>query len=71
MQGGKVIAELVQSVTQAARDDDEVILADLERRGIIKRGSGEPFPEDFFEPGPPAGQGGTLAALQEERRKRG
>ena len=65
---GTPVAELVAIPSQAA-SDDEALLDSLERRGVIKRGSGEPFPEDFFEPGPPDPKGEALASFLEERRR--
>jgi antitoxin (DNA-binding transcriptional repressor) of toxin-antitoxin stability system len=44
-------------------------LADLERKGLIRRGRGE-IPREILEKDPPGRPGGVLEALLEERRRR-
>lgn len=48
--------------------DDEAMLAALEGRGLVRRGTGGPLPEELFHPGPAAGRAGVLDALLAERR---
>jgi antitoxin (DNA-binding transcriptional repressor) of toxin-antitoxin stability system len=61
------VADLVP--IQADNDaDDSVLLARLEKRGLVRRGKGGPIPADILRPGP-AGRGASaLDALIEERR---
>ncbi len=53
-----------ESVETAA---DAAVLADMERRGVVRRGKPGPLPAEIFKPGP-AGPN-VLEALLEERRE--
>jgi antitoxin (DNA-binding transcriptional repressor) of toxin-antitoxin stability system len=74
-QGGRVrildrdhpIADLVP-VEQSGGGDDDALLADLERRGILRRGKGGPIPRELLRPGPRDAKGRVLSALLEERK---
>ncbi|MGK2931675.1 MAG: type II toxin-antitoxin system Phd/YefM family antitoxin [Solirubrobacterales bacterium] len=61
---GRPVAKLVKASPDA--DDG---LDDLVRRGIVKRGSGEPIPDSFFDAPRPKSKGASVTeALIEERR---
>jgi antitoxin (DNA-binding transcriptional repressor) of toxin-antitoxin stability system len=47
-------------------DDDDALLASLEKRGLVRRGKGGRIPADLLRPGPRGA--GVLDALIEERR---
>ncbi len=63
------IADLVPVDPPAGASDDERILADLERRGLVKRGKPGPIPPELFKPGPGGPRAGVVDALLEERRR--
>jgi len=63
------VADLVPVETTGSQDEDDLLLASLERRGIVRRGKGGPIPPEILEPGPPDPQGQVLQALLEERRQ--
>ena len=55
----------------ADKDDEEAWLVRMEKKGILRRGSGKPFPDSFFENFPPKGEPlppSAVEALLEERR---
>ncbi len=67
---GKPVARLEPVRGGESKDSDEARLADLERRGLIRRGKGK-IPREFFETPPvklPKGVS-VLAYLLEERRE--
>lgn len=45
------------------------VLADMERKGLVRRGSGR-IPRDLLEKSPPGRPSGVLEALLEERHER-
>ncbi len=45
------------------------VLADMERKGLVRRGSGR-IPRELLEKNPPGRPAGVLDALLEERRER-
>src|SRR5579862_3175949 len=47
---------------------DDVLLADLEKRGLVRRGKRGPVPADLLRPGPAGKHAGVLDAVIEERR---
>ena len=57
----------VGSAATTTGGDDDALLADMERRGVVRRGKPGPMPAEIFQPGP-AGPG-VLAALLDERRE--
>ena len=60
------VAELVP-IEATGASDDEALLAEMEHRGVVRRGKPGPLPADLFQPGP---SGATVsAALLEERRE--
>jgi antitoxin (DNA-binding transcriptional repressor) of toxin-antitoxin stability system len=62
------VADLVPIRTENDGDDDDALLARLEQRGLVRRGSGGPVPADLLRPGPAARGAGVLNALVEDRR---
>lgn len=60
------VADLVPIAPQATGGDD-ALLADMERRGVVRRGKSGPIPAELFQPGPPAEA--VLDALLDERRQ--
>ncbi len=60
------VADLVPIASGTEGSDDAGLLGEMERRGVIRRGSGRALPDELFERGP-AGAG-VLAALMDERR---
>ncbi|MBI3818987.1 MAG: type II toxin-antitoxin system Phd/YefM family antitoxin [Planctomycetes bacterium] len=67
MNRGTPVADLVPvEITKGS--EDEAFLADLERRGIIRRGKGGPIPKELLKPTISDPKGETLKALLEERR---
>jgi antitoxin (DNA-binding transcriptional repressor) of toxin-antitoxin stability system len=48
---------------------DAASLADLERRGLVRRGRGGPLPKEILRAGPADPKGRALAALLEERKR--
>ena len=63
------VADLVPVETTGSEDEDDRLLASLERRGIVTRGKRGPIHPEIFEPGPPDPEGKVLQALLEERRQ--
>jgi prevent-host-death family protein len=61
------VADLVPVETSADTNDDELLLASLERRGLLRRGKRGPLPPELLRPGPGAPRSGVLDALLEER----
>jgi prevent-host-death family protein len=66
------VADLVPIEPTATADDDDRVLADLARRGLIRRGEPGPLPAELFRPGPRGKRGKrsgalVLAALLEDR----
>ena len=75
-QGGRVrimdrdvpVADLVPVETALDGGADEALLADLERRGVVRRGSPKRLPADLLRPGPCAREGSVVDALLRERK---
>jgi len=63
------VADLVPVETTGSQDEDEALLASLERRGIVTRGKPGPIDPEIFEPGPGGPRSGVVEALLEERRQ--
>jgi antitoxin (DNA-binding transcriptional repressor) of toxin-antitoxin stability system len=61
------VADLVP-IQAANDDDDDALLARLEKRGLVRRGKGGPIPADLLRPGPAGHDAGVLDALVAERR---
>lgn len=70
LEHGKPVARLEPARGGESKDADEARLADLERRGLIRRGKGK-IPREFFETPPPKLPKGVsvLEYLLEERRE--
>jgi prevent-host-death family protein len=64
---GVPAADLVPVADWDEGPDTDRRLADLERRGLLRRGTGH-LPEALLEPGPPAGGRAASKELVEERR---
>lgn len=63
------VADLVPIEPRLAEaGDDDALLSSLERRGLIRRGTGGPLPENLLAPGPPDRKGRLMAALLADRR---
>jgi antitoxin (DNA-binding transcriptional repressor) of toxin-antitoxin stability system len=62
------VADLVPIEQDAGGVDDDVHLAQLERKGVIRRGSAGALPAELFERGPGDSSGTVRAALISERR---
>jgi prevent-host-death family protein len=69
---GVPVADLVPAGSGAPRDasQEDAELADLERRGIVRRGTGA-FPRELDGPGPRVKGGDAVATLLDDRRSRG
>jgi antitoxin (DNA-binding transcriptional repressor) of toxin-antitoxin stability system len=63
------IADLIPVESPESGDEEDRLLATLERKGVLRRGDRGPLPEELFEPGPADPSGSVLASLLEERRK--
>ena len=61
------VADIVPIVADGEGDDDEALLSQLERNGVLTRGKRGPIPRDLLQPGPADPQGLVLAALLAER----
>ena len=61
------VADLVPIETTAGEDDDEALLASLERRGLLTRGRNSAVPRDLLKAGPKDPKGLVLQALIAER----
>ncbi len=61
------VADLVPISPGATGGDDDALLADMERRGVVRRGKAGPLPAEIFQPGPVAEA--VLDALLDERRQ--
>lgn len=61
------VADLVPIAASTTAGDDEALLADMERRGVVRRGKPGRMPAEIFQPGPSGA--GVLDALLEERRE--
>jgi prevent-host-death family protein len=69
---GTPVADLVPVSEQAEGPGEEWTdeeLSDLERKGVIRRGSG-PFPAELLKPGPAVKGADAVGALIEERARR-
>jgi prevent-host-death family protein len=62
------VADLVPIEAALGDGDDDVLLADLERRGLVTRGRSVALPAELLKPGPGGRDAAVLAALLEERR---
>lgn len=60
------VADLVPIQPTNASADDDALLTEMERRGVVRRGNSSPLPPEIFQPGPPGP--GVMDALLEERR---
>lgn len=60
------VADLVPIQPTNAGADDDALLTEMERRGVVRRGKAGPLPPEIFQPGPPGP--GVMDALLEERR---
>jgi hypothetical protein len=49
-------------------EDDEALLARLEKEGLVRRGEGGPIPAELLRPGPKCRRPEVLEALIEDRR---
>ena len=63
------VADLVPVETTGIGDEDDRLLAALERQGVLRRGVSAPLPRELLEPGPPDPSGGVRGALLDERRR--
>ena len=66
---GVPAAELIPVSIVEGSDDDEAELSELERRGVVRRGTGR-FPRELLRPGPRWG-GKPLSEIVLEERKSG
>lgn len=62
------IADLVPVEPTPDGGDDEALLADMVRRGVVRAGPRVPLPREILRPGPPDPRGLVLDALLQERR---
>jgi antitoxin (DNA-binding transcriptional repressor) of toxin-antitoxin stability system len=60
------VADLVPIQSSKGGTDDDALLADMERRGVVRRGKAGPLPPEILQPGPSGAS--VLDALLEERR---
>lgn len=60
------VADLVPIASSTQGSDDADLLGEMERRGVIRRGSEQSLPDEIFERGP-AGTGVSAALLDERR----
>ncbi|MDI7269148.1 MAG: type II toxin-antitoxin system Phd/YefM family antitoxin [Myxococcota bacterium] len=65
------VADLIPVEADGSPDDDARMLELLERRGIVRRGTGGPLPRELLRPGPSGGRAGVVDALLAERRSSG
>jgi prevent-host-death family protein len=63
------VAQIVPIDRPARGSAGPEVLADLERKGLIRRGSGR-IPPELLAKDPPGRSAGVLASLLEERRQR-
>lgn len=63
------IAEIVPIAVRRSRGDDERWLAELERRGVVRRGTGK-IPREIVAKPPPGRISGAVRTLIEERNER-
>jgi uncharacterized protein len=66
---GRPVARLIPPVPQSANEEDQRLL-DLQRRGLIRIGSGV-LPDDFWELERPEDPGATVRAALEADRNEG
>jgi hypothetical protein len=64
----KTSQETDQLDTAPLDEDDEALLARLEKEGLVRRGQGGPIPAELLLPGPKCRRASVLDALIEERR---
>ncbi|MBI2897544.1 MAG: type II toxin-antitoxin system Phd/YefM family antitoxin [Deltaproteobacteria bacterium] len=62
------VADLVPVQAGEGPDDDDRILASLEKDGVLRRGEPGPLPREIFRPGPPDRRASVRKALIDERR---
>ncbi len=60
------VADLVPVQVGPEGGDDDALLAEMERRGVVRRGKRGPLPKELLEPGPRGAR--VVASLLEERR---
>lgn len=65
---GTPVADLVPVEVTKVKSNDDAMLTDLERRGIVRRGVPGPIPEKLLKPTIKDSKGGLLKTLLEERR---
>ena len=63
------VADLVPIDVGTDTGDDASLLAELERRGLVRRGKGGPIPAELLRPGPTVTHARVTEALLDERRK--
>ncbi len=63
------VADLIPVETAESVDDDDRLLAALERKGVLRRGESGALPKELLEPGPSDPSGSVLTALLDERRR--
>lgn len=61
------VADLVPVEEAEPVADDAAVIADMQRRGVVRRGKSGAIPAELFKAGPPALT--VLEALLEERRE--
>jgi len=67
MDRDRPVADLIPLEPSASGSDDAIFLADLERRGLVRRGRPVALPAELLRPGPVGPDAGVLAALLDER----
>lgn len=66
---GRPVADLVPiSGDNDNALDDDLLLEELEKRGLVRRGASGPLPDDLLTPGPTGSRASVLDALLDERR---
>jgi len=66
---GRPVADLVPiSGDNDNALDDDLLLGDMEKRGLVRRGANVPLPDDLLSPGPTGRRANVLDALLDERR---
>lgn len=66
---GQPVADLVPvSGDNDNAHDDEALLAELEKQGLLRRGTGGPLSDDLLQAGPAGSEANVLEALLDEWR---
>lgn len=63
------IADLVPVQVGEGPDEDDRILAELEKDGVLRRGEPGPLPREILTPGPPDRRASVRKALLDDRRR--